>query len=41
MWLPQSVETYWDFRDYRAMLIHAFSKFQVFLVESKITSKEN
>jgi len=41
VWLPQRVETYWEFRDYRAMLSHSFRKFQVFLVESKITPKEN
>lgn len=41
MWLPQRVETYWDFRDYRAMLIHAFSKFHVFLVQVKVTPGEN
>lgn len=36
LWLPQQVQTYWDFRDYRAMLIHSFRRFQVFLVETKI-----
>jgi hypothetical protein len=41
MWLPQRVETYWDFRDYRAMLIHAFSRFHMFLVQTKVTPKEN
>jgi hypothetical protein len=44
LWLPQRVETYWEFRDYRAMLIHSFRKFQVFLVETKVTiqtPKEN
>jgi hypothetical protein len=37
LWLPQRVETYWEFRDYRAMLIHSFRNFQVFLVETKVT----
>jgi hypothetical protein len=41
MWLPQRVETYWDFKDHRSMLIHSFSKFQVFLVKTKLTPKEN
>lgn len=41
MWLPQRFETYWNFRDYRAMLIHSFSKFHVFLVETKVTTNEN
>ncbi|HEV3510068.1 MAG TPA: hypothetical protein VGS05_00100 [Candidatus Sulfotelmatobacter sp.] len=39
LWLPQRFETYWEFRDYRAMLIHSFSKFQVFLVKTKVTPK--
>jgi|SRR5579872_1012221 len=37
MWLPQRVRTYWDFKDSRAMLVHSFSKFQVFLVKTKLT----
>jgi hypothetical protein len=37
LWVPQRFETYWQFRDYRAMLIHSFSKFQVFLVKTKVT----
>jgi hypothetical protein len=36
LWLPQRVQTWWEFRDYRAMLIHSFKKYQVFLVETKI-----
>lgn len=41
MWLPQGVRTYWDFKDSRAMLVHSFSKFQVFLVKTKLTPKGN
>jgi hypothetical protein len=36
LWLPQRVQTWWEFRDYRTTLIHSFKKFQVFLVETKI-----
>jgi hypothetical protein len=39
LWLPQRVETYWEFRDYRETLIHSFRKFQVFLVKTKLTPK--
>lgn len=41
LWLPHRVQTYWEFRDYRAMLTHSFRKIRVFLVESKVTPKEN
>lgn len=41
MWLPQHVETYWEFRDHRAMLTHSFSKFQVFLVRTKLAPQNN
>jgi len=41
MWLPQRVRTYWNFKDSGAMLVHSFSKFQVFLVRTKLTPQEN
>jgi hypothetical protein len=44
LWLPERIAAFWEFRDYRVMLVHSFRQFEVFTVETeeKIqTPKEN
>ncbi len=38
--LPERIAAFWEFRDYRVMLVHSFKDFKVFAVETKETIQE-
>jgi hypothetical protein len=35
LWLPERVEAYWEFANYRMILFHTFSNFKLFTVETQ------
>ncbi|MGC2446955.1 MAG: hypothetical protein WA477_04875 [Candidatus Sulfotelmatobacter sp.] len=34
-WLPNAIDTYWDFDVHRTILAHKLSEFELFAVETK------
>jgi hypothetical protein len=35
LWLPKSIEAYWEYQNYRVILMHTFTNFRVFSVETE------
>ncbi len=35
LWLPQSIEAYWEYENYKLILVHTFTNFRVFSVETE------
>lgn|SRR5208337_310188 len=35
LWLPKSIEAYWEYDNYRVILVHTFTNFRVFSVETE------
>jgi len=35
LWLPQHIEAYWEYENYRVILVHTLTNFQVFSVETE------
>jgi hypothetical protein len=39
-WLPNAIDTYWDFNAHRTILAHELSQFELFAVETKESVQE-
>ncbi len=35
LYLPERIAAFWEFRDYRVILVHSFRQFEVFAVETE------
>lgn len=40
LWLPQSIEAYWEFENHRVILVHTYTDFHLFTVETEETVQE-